>query len=498
MKLTTTFAGMVLLIGVNVSVSAEDDTRFTQTSAEATRLSDTPEGKGYDEEFGKAVGPQLSAIIGDCTKNLGPRVNFDVVFIFGGDGRVQDVLTASDQPAAKCVGEKLRNLRLPAPPRPGWPIRFGVHIDPDNGSRMLGSALKLMATGTWEVDAALSRGVKMQIHGLLAGEDFDLTLKPEGKNAVRQIGIKDKIWASFDGGKTWKLQTMPERATFRRVYNFVHNPIRADGSVPELEVVDQQQRDGETWMHIRPKGAGKTKRAGSESVEYWFAISQDSKRNGVRRYEGPVTEPGHEKEPLHCIATYQPANGRTIQSPVEVSVSSEQSAGQSAPPPSDKSAAGVSLLDGKLKIDVPDDWVREPEDPKEPKTVAKFSHQGEGGAWGEVLRGTHGLTPDKLDGYLKMRVAEYTKGFNWLPKDSHLEWLKKEVVTIDGRKWADWRYVPMKKGMKDYRNNPVYTRFLTTSYKGQLLEITFTSNLTTDPKLKAEMDHIMDSVHLEE
>jgi hypothetical protein len=99
---------------------------------------------------------------------------------------------------------------------------------------------------------------------------------------------------------------------------------------------------------------------------------------------------------------------------------------------------------------------------------------------------------------LKMRVAEYTKGFNWLPKDSHLEWLKKEIVTIDGRKWADWRYVPMKKGMQDYRNNPVYTRFLTTSYKGQLLEITFTSNLTTDPKLKAEMDHIMDSVHLEE
>jgi len=161
-------------------------------------------------------------------------------------------------------------------------------------------------------------------------------------------------------------------------------------------------------------------------------------------------------------------------------------------------AAGtaVSLLDGKLKLDIPSDFSPDAGDSKDPKTIAKFS--GPDGAWGEVLRGTHGLTPDKLEGYLKMRFAEYSKGFNWLPKDSHLQWLKKDIVTIDGRKWVDWRYVPMLKGTKDYSHSPVYTRFLTTSYKGQLLEVTFTSNLNTDPKLKAEIDHIMDSVHLEE
>jgi tetratricopeptide (TPR) repeat protein len=159
-------------------------------------------------------------------------------------------------------------------------------------------------------------------------------------------------------------------------------------------------------------------------------------------------------------------------------------------------ATTVSLLDGKLKLDIPPDFSRDADDPKSPKTLARFS--GPDGAWGEVLRGTHGLTPDKLDGYLKMRVAEYSKGFNWLPKDSHLQWLKKDIVAIDGLKWADWRYVPMLKGTKDYSHSPVYTRFLTTSYKGQLLEITFTSNLNTDPKLKKEIDHIMDSVHLEE
>ena len=156
----------------------------------------------------------------------------------------------------------------------------------------------------------------------------------------------------------------------------------------------------------------------------------------------------------------------------------------------------VSLLDGKLTIDIPPDFSRDPANPKEPKTIAAFS--GPEGAWGTVLRGTHGLTPEQLDGYLKMRVAEYSKGFKWLPKDSHLQWLKKQIVTIDGRKWADWSFVPVLKGKKDYSQNPVYTRNLTTSYKGQLLEINFSSNLNTDPKFKREIDHIVDSVHLEE
>jgi hypothetical protein len=159
-------------------------------------------------------------------------------------------------------------------------------------------------------------------------------------------------------------------------------------------------------------------------------------------------------------------------------------------------ARSRSLLDGKLKLDLPSEFSRDPDDPKDPKTVAKFS--GPDGAWGGVLRGTHGLTSDKLEDYLKMRVAEYSKSFKWLPKDSHLQWLKKDIVTIDGRKWADWRYVPMLKATKDYSHSPVYTRFLTTSYKGQLLEITFTSNLNTASELKQKIDHMMDSVHLEE
>lgn len=53
-----------------------------------------------------------------------------------------------------------------------------------------------------------------------------------------------------------------------------------------------------------------------------------------------------------------------------------------------------------------------------------------------------------------------------------------------------------KRGHRLFKQSGLY--FLTTSYKGQLLEITFATNLMTDPQLKAEIDQIMDSIRLEE
>jgi hypothetical protein len=513
----TAMLALPTLLAEDAKLSSKESKQgpdFSQALAEARRLADTAEGKAYDGEFAKVVAPRLGDTVGECTKNLGPKVKFQVVFVFAADGHVQQVLTPSHQPAAACVGDKLRDVHLPAPPRADWPVSLNIDISPDNGSRILASALKLMDTGTWEVDATISRGKKFRVHGLIAGQDFDLTLEPEDSNAVRQIAIKDQLWASFDAGKTWKPQSRNEQAPFRRVFAFVHNPLRADAALPALQVTKQEKHDADTWMQLRPKSSNK-KKGKPQQTEYWIAISQDSKRNGVRRYDGPVTEPGHENEPLHCVASYQPANNKNIQLPGDGSASPQE---QNAPSPSpavsstqqsalessnDSRSANdeanettVSLLDGKLKLDIPPDFSRGADDPKDSKTIAKFS--GPDGAWGTVLRGTHGLMPDQLEGYLKMRIAEYSKGFKWLPKDSRLQWLKKDIVTIDGRKWADWSFVPVLKGKKDYSHNPVYTRNLTTSYKGQLLEINFTTNLNTNPELKQEIDRIMGSVHLEE
>ena len=302
--------------------SKQPSPEFSQTLAEAKQLAETDAGKAYDVEFAKAAAPSLSDVVSGCTKNLGPTINFQVVFIFAADGHVEQVLTPSDQPAATCVGDKLRNLHLPAPPRPNWPVQLSIHLTPDKASAVLGSAFKLMETGTWEVDATITHGRKFRVHGLLAGQDFDLTLEPEDRSAVRQIAIKDQVWASFDRGKTWKLQPASEQAPFRRVYAFVHNPIRSEATLPGFEVVKEETRDGATWTHLRRKVSGKKKNQ-LQQTEYWVAGSQDPNRNGVRHYEGPVTEPGHENEPLRCVATYQRVNDKTIQPPATTETTSQ-------------------------------------------------------------------------------------------------------------------------------------------------------------------------------
>jgi hypothetical protein len=287
---------------------------FTEALAEARRLADTDAGKAYQNEFGKTVAPRLGDIVGECTKNLGPTVKLEVVFVFAANGQLEQVIGPKNHAVAKCIGDKFRDLQLSAPPHGSWPVSLSINIGPENAPRLLTEALKLMETGVWEVDATISRAFKFHIHGLLAGQDFDLTLKPEDRNAVRQIAIKDQVWASFDGSKTWKAQSASEQAPFRRVFAFVHNPLRPEAASPALQVVKQETHDGDTWMQLQPKKTNKEK-VQPQQTEYWIAISQDPKRNGVRRYEGPVTEPGHEKEPLRCVATYQPANDKTIQPP---------------------------------------------------------------------------------------------------------------------------------------------------------------------------------------
>ena len=154
----------------------------------------------------------------------------------------------------------------------------------------------------------------------------------------------------------------------------------------------------------------------------------------------------------------------------------------------------VSFLDGKLKIDIGDKFVQEKgaKAGKESE-LAHFAARDSDG-WGAIIRGTHGLKPDGLPTYLKNKVAEYTKGLSWLPK---LKWLKKEIVTINGRQWADMRYIAPRAKPENDRDGLLYTRILGTSYDGQLLEILFTSNTDENPALKDQIDNVLQSVQLE-
>lgn len=153
----------------------------------------------------------------------------------------------------------------------------------------------------------------------------------------------------------------------------------------------------------------------------------------------------------------------------------------------------ISLLDGKLKLEIPNDFFADKE-PASKQSIAAFKGRKTDG-WGSIMRGTHGLQPEGLGDYMTNKVAEYTRGLSWLPR---LVWLKKEIVTINRRRWADLRFIAPRENAKNPHDGLLYTRVLATSYEGQLLEIMFTSNTDTDPALKDKIDRIIESVRLGE
>jgi tetratricopeptide (TPR) repeat protein len=171
-------------------------TSFAQALAEAKRVVETDPGKAYDVEFSMAIAPRLGEIVGECTKNSGPRVVFDVVFVFAANGNVEQVFTSSDQPAAACVGEKLRDLHLPAPPHPGWPANLHVNISPEN-------APPAKKGSTQELDLEIKRSPHhvilrngKEIATWEGDPDSRITLHyPDG--ATQEVTIKDRHHMHF-------------------------------------------------------------------------------------------------------------------------------------------------------------------------------------------------------------------------------------------------------------------------------------------------------------
>jgi tetratricopeptide (TPR) repeat protein len=422
------------------------------------------------------------------------------------------------------------------------PNHYGVVEFPHDALVKLGFLKKIVnGTHAWE------QLEKMGALGRTEGEpvSFYVQVIPIGeKPAARAVAIGAKFTREANGSVsyTWEAPTAPSRnGGFKSAAAVAQSPSPAsdesdadlvnrgiekakngdlDGAVADFNrAIELNPKDAAPYYN-RAQAKRLKKDAAGAIADYTRAIELGSTNPAAYNNRGNARAENNDRDgaiadytraielkPDYARAYYNRAVAKEAKgdaagaaadfehaAKLDPETASEESAANSK----DNHSSGVtavSLLDGKLKIDIPHDFSRDPDDPKNPKTLARFS--GPDGAWGEVLRGTHGLTPDRLPDYLKRRVDEYRKGFKWLTKDSQLHWLKKEIMTVDGRKW-DWRFVPMLKGNKDYSNNPVYTRFLTTSYKGQLLEVTFTSNLNTAPELKKEIDHIMDSVDLEE
>jgi tetratricopeptide (TPR) repeat protein len=117
------------------AATASRVTSLSEAIAEADQNSETTEGKRYDYEFSSAIQSRLADVVHECAKDSKLPLVFDVVFIFAADGRVENTLQTPDQSAAVCVADKLRNVRLPAAPRAGWPFHLHVELNPGKGRR---------------------------------------------------------------------------------------------------------------------------------------------------------------------------------------------------------------------------------------------------------------------------------------------------------------------------------------------------------------------------
>lgn len=160
-------------------------------------------------------------------------------------------------------------------------------------------------------------------------------------------------------------------------------------------------------------------------------------------------------------------------------------------------AEPVSLLVGKLKIDISDGFVADREAKSSKQSIADFKGRNSDG-WGAVLRGTHGLQPDALSNYMDKKVAEYQRVIvAAAPQLVEGPSRTGIMVTIGGRKWADMRFIAPRENAKDALDGLMYTRILATSYSGQLLEIMFTSNTDPNRATKDKIDKAVESARLE-
>ena len=148
----------------------------------------------------------------------------------------------------------------------------------------------------------------IKLHGRLSGEDFDLTMERVKPNApMRGIMIKDKAWVCSDG-ETWHAGTPDDRL----LYNWAHTPIMTGRLEPAFENVGTEQRDGQTWLHIRLKVA-EAKADPKELPQYWLVLDSQGQAQYIGHAEMPMMSQG---SVLHCSFDYAPATEKIAPPPL--------------------------------------------------------------------------------------------------------------------------------------------------------------------------------------
>ena len=167
---------------------------------------------------------------------------------------------------------------------------------------LLMAAMKKMSTGTWEVKGTATFKKTIKLHGLLAGDDFDLAMEPGSKPGfpLRGIVIGDKAWVCSDG-KTWRTGSKDDRM----IYNLTHTPITPGRDMPAFEDVGREQRNGATWLHIRLKVPKEEKVDPKSLPQYWLVLDAQGAPLYIGRAQMPMVTRGSSDVTL-CSFDYAP------------------------------------------------------------------------------------------------------------------------------------------------------------------------------------------------
>src|SRR5881398_3182174 len=176
---------------------------------------------------------------------------------------------------------------------------------------LLAAAMEKMSTGVWSVNGTATFKKAIKLHGLLSGEDFDLAMEPgvNPNTRMREIMIKNKGWICSDG-ETWHATKSDDRL----IYNWAHVPIMADRKLPSFEKVRSEQRNGQTWLHVRLKVPEK-KINPKELPQYWLALDSQGQAQYIAHTEMPMFSQAR-KEVMYCSFDYAPAKEKIAPPPL--------------------------------------------------------------------------------------------------------------------------------------------------------------------------------------
>ena len=187
------------------------------------------------------------------------------------------------------------------------PQKKSAESSQENVAPLLKAAMKNMDTGVWSVTGTITLERTIKLHGLLSGEDYDLTMEPRG---MRGIVIKDKAWVSSDR-QTWHAGSPEDRLP----YDWVHTPIMAGGIVEmPFQKVGTEQHDGQTWLHVRLKVPEKNIPQ-KELPQYWLVLDSNGQAQYISHVEMPVISQAA-KAVLYSSLDYAPSNDKIAPPPL--------------------------------------------------------------------------------------------------------------------------------------------------------------------------------------